>query len=106
MAAATIQVQSWQDISADLQAKCERWEQVNDSSALALRQAKAEVTRLTLERQEAEAKVRRGGGGRRRRWRTQGKGVAGARGEGNSLLERDARAGLNATQATQLTDWC
>lgn len=58
MAAATIQVQSWQDISADLQAKCERWEQVNESTALALRQAKADATQLTLERREAEAKVR------------------------------------------------
>jgi len=57
VSAANIQVASWQDIAADLQAKCERWELVTESAALQHRQAKAELTRVTLERQQAEAKV-------------------------------------------------
>ena len=57
VAAANVQVQSWQDIAADLQAKLERWEEVHETTELQLRQAKEEVTRITLERQAAEARV-------------------------------------------------
>jgi len=57
VAAANVQVQSWQDIAADLQNKLERWEEVHETTVLQLRQTKEDVTRLTLERKVVEARV-------------------------------------------------
>ena len=57
VAAANVQVQSWQDIAADLQDKLERWEEVHETTVLQLRQTKEDVTRLTLEHKVVEARV-------------------------------------------------
>jgi hypothetical protein len=57
VAAANVQVHSWQDIAADLQSKLERWEEVHETTVLQLRQTKEDVTRLTLERKVVEARV-------------------------------------------------
>lgn len=59
VAAANIQVQTWQDIAADLQSKCERWEQVNDTTTLSLNQAKTEILDLKIDKQNAEARADR-----------------------------------------------